>query len=96
MSHRKEKRRVVQSKDTPPEIEKLQISLIKKSSVSKRLSSVRSLTKSVVQLSRRAILRSNPSLSEREVDLLFLKIHYGKELSSSVDEYLNMRDREKA
>lgn len=86
---------VVQSADTHPEIEKLQISLIKKASISKRLSRVRSLSQSVIQLSRRAILRANPALSQRDANLAFLEIHYGNDLSSSVGKYLSMRDHEK-
>ena len=56
----------VQSADTPPEIENLQLSLIRKASISKRLSRVRSLSQSVIQLSRRAIRRANPALNQRE------------------------------
>lgn len=86
---------IAQSPDTNPEIEKVQISLIRKASISKRLSRARSLSQSVIQLSRRAIQRANSSLSQEELNLLFLAVHYGTDLSFSVGEYLRKRDHEK-
>ncbi len=82
---------ITQSTDTHPEVEKLQISLIRKASISKRLSKTRSLSQSVIRLSRRAIIRANPDLNQRDVNLAFLEYHYGNELSESVREYLNKR-----
>ncbi len=83
---------VTQSVDTHPEIEKVQLSLIKKASISKRLSRARSLSQSVIQLSRRAIMRANPDLSQEDVNLAFLEYHYGNDLSCSVREYLRKRE----
>ncbi|NQU66111.1 MAG: hypothetical protein HQ517_17775 [SAR324 cluster bacterium] len=80
-----------QSEDTPPEVEKRLIALIKKASISKRLARTRSLSQSVIKLSRRAILRANPDFNQRDVNLAFLKYHYGDELSDSVREYLDKR-----
>jgi hypothetical protein len=80
-----------QSHDTHPETEKIQISLLKKASLSQRLTSVRSLSQSVILLSRRAISRANPGFNKSEVDIAFLEYHYGHELSKSVKEYLNKR-----
>ena len=82
---------ITQSYDTHLETEKVQISLLKKASVSKRLSKVRSLSQSVIRLSRRAISRANPSFNQSEVDIAFLKFHYGHELSKSVKKYLSMK-----
>jgi hypothetical protein len=70
-----------QSPDTNPEVEEIQIGLIRESSVAKRISRVRSLSQTAVYLSRRAIQRANPTLSEREVDLAFAANHYGKNLA---------------
>ncbi len=53
-----------QSIDTHPEIEKVQISLIRKASIAKRLSTIQSLSQSVILLSRRAIKRANPGFTE--------------------------------
>ena len=79
---------ITQSPDTAPQAEKVQIELIRKSSVSKRISRVRSLSQTVMYLSRRAIQRANPSLSEREVDLAFVEHHYGKDLAERLRLYI--------
>ena len=79
---------ITQSPDTTPEAEKKQIDLIRESSVSRRMSIVRSLSQTVIFLSRRAIERANPSLSEREVDIAFVANHYGEELAERLRLYL--------
>jgi hypothetical protein len=76
-----------QSPDTAPEAEKVQIELIRQSSVSKRIATVRSLSLTTMYLSRRAIQRANPSLSEREVDLAFVAYHYGEDLAERLASY---------
>ncbi len=55
--------------DTNPKAEEFQISLIRRASVAERLSRTRSLSRTVIQLSRRAIARANPGLSEQERDI---------------------------
>ncbi len=79
---------ISQSPDTAPQAEKVQIELIRKSSVSKRISRVRSLSQTIMYLSRRAIQRANPLLSEREVDLAFVEHHYGKDLAERLRLYM--------
>jgi hypothetical protein len=79
---------ICQSPDTTPQAEKVQIELIRQSSVAKRISLVRSLSQTAMFLSRRAIQRANPSLSEREVDLLFVELHYGKDLAERLRSYM--------
>lgn len=73
---------ITQSIDTNPEVEKFLISLIRNSSVTKRILQVQHLTKTMLQLSRRAISRANPKLSPNELDMLFIKYHYGDELAN--------------
>ncbi len=79
---------ISQSPDTAPQAERVQIELIRESSVSRRISIVRSLSQTVMFLSRRAIQRANPSLSEREVDLAFVELHYGKDLAERLRLYM--------
>ena len=79
---------ISQSPDTCPQAEKVQIKLIRESSVSKRVSKVRSLSQTTMYLSRRAIQRTNPFMSKREVDLAFVANHYGENLSESLRLYL--------
>ena len=76
------------SPDTDSRAEKVQIELIRQSSVAKRISMVRSLSRTAMFLSRRAIRRANPSLSKREVDLLFVELHYGKDLAERLRSYI--------
>jgi hypothetical protein len=79
---------ISQSPDTCPQAEKVQIKLIRESSVSKRVSKVRSLSQTTLYLSRRAIQRTNPFMSKREVDLAFVANHYGENLADSLRLYL--------
>ena len=74
--------------DTPEEIEQIQLSLIRQASVARRISSVRSLSQTAFQLARRAIRRANPTLTQREVDLLFVALHYGEDLAAALRVHL--------
>jgi hypothetical protein len=83
-----------QSTDTHPNAEKVVISLMRKASPAKKFSQVRSLSQTMMQLSRRAIARANPNLDEQEIDLLFVSLHYGKDLADRLREYLGKTDCE--
>jgi len=80
-----------QSPDTDPQAEKVQIELIRNSSVSRRISKARSLSQTTMYLSRRAIQRRNPFLSEREVDLAFIANHYGENLAKRLRVYMERK-----
>jgi hypothetical protein len=82
---------ICQSPDTMPEAEKVQIELIRASSVPERISRVRSLSRTAMFLSRRAIQRANPSMSEREVDLAFVEYHYGKDIAQRLRLYMERK-----
>ena len=77
--------------DTHPNAAEVQISLLRRATVAQRLSRMRSLSRTVIMLSRRAIARANPELSEREVNLLWVAHHYGSELAERLREYLNRK-----
>ena len=77
--------------DTHPKAEEFQISLIRRASVAERLSRTRSLSRTIIQLSRRAIVRANPTLSEQERDIIFVAYHYGNELAERLREYVNRK-----
>lgn len=77
--------------DTHPKAEEFQISLIRRASVAERLSRTRSLSRTVIQLSRRAILRANPKLTEQELNLVFVAHYYGNELAERLREYVNRK-----
>ena len=82
---------ITQSSDTDPQAERVQIDLIRAASASKRFSMVRSLSQTFMTLSRRAIQRANPSMSEREVDLTFVAYHYGEGLAERLRQYLRRK-----
>ncbi len=79
--------------DTSPEAEKVQIELLRRATNAERLALALSMTDLTVRLARRAIARANPGLSQHELDLKFVEIHYGKELAERVREYLRARPR---
>ena len=79
---------ISQSPDTAPQVEKVQIELIRKASISRRISKARSLSQTAIYLSRRAIQRANPFLSEREADLAFVANHYGQNLAERLRVYM--------
>ncbi len=88
----KERHKMIrQSPDTAPQAEKVQIELIRESSVSRRVSRVRSLSRTTMYLSRRAVQRANPLLSERDVDLAFVTNHYGKNLAERLRLYMEQQ-----
>ncbi|MHC4221072.1 MAG: hypothetical protein ACYST9_01510 [Planctomycetota bacterium] len=82
---------ISQSSDTALQAEKVQIELIRRLSVSQRISRALSLSQTARYLSRRAIQRANPSLSKREVDLAFVANHYGEKLAQQLREYIEQR-----
>ena len=79
---------LTQSIDTHTAAERVQISLIRQASVARRISLARSLSQTAIQLSRRAILRCNPELSEQELNLAFVVHHYGNDLADRLRKYL--------
>jgi len=74
--------------DTGAEAEKVQVELIRQASVAKRISRLRSLSQTVVQLSRRAIMRANPGITEQGLNVMFVANHYGNELAGCLRKYL--------
>lgn len=75
--------------DTDEKIEKIQTALIRKLSITERVSRLRSLSRTVINLSRRAIRRANPELSERELNYKFLMYHYGNEIAEKYKNYID-------
>ncbi len=82
---------ITQSSDTHPEAEKVQISLIQKLTAAQKISKVRSLSKTTILLSRRAIMRANPTLGKKELTLKFISYHYGENLANSLREFMDNR-----
>ncbi len=77
--------------DTHPEAERVQLELIRKSTPAKRLHRMRSLSATVIELSRRAIERANPDCSKDELDVIFVRASYGAELADQYENFLRER-----
>jgi hypothetical protein len=80
-----------QSIDTHPQAEAVQIALLRQASMAKRAWLLRSLSQTVIRLSRRAIRKVNPQLTEPELNVLFVRHCYGDELADRLQQYLMRR-----
>ena len=69
----------------------MQIALLRRATIAQRIGRMRSLTQTVVFLSRRAIRRANPEASETDVSLRFVALHYGQDLADRVAADLRKR-----
>src|SRR5260370_31228355 len=81
-----------QSEDTSPEIERVQIELIRKASPAKIFNLVRSMSQTMMQASRENIQRLHPGASKEELTLIFIELYYGKELANFVRAKMERRD----
>ena len=77
--------------DTDVRATRVQVDLLRNAPVAKRIYLARSLTRTAILLSRRAIGRANPDLAERDLSLLFVELHYGKNLAQEMRDYLERR-----
>ena len=80
-----------QLNDTHPQIKEIQIALIRKAGIARRTMQMRSLSQTVIRLSRRAIARTHPGCNQQEVDLIFVRLHYGDDLADRLGIYLNRK-----
>jgi hypothetical protein len=78
--------------DTSPEVEQKLMEMLRRQTPTERLSKTLYITSVTLNLSRRAIARANPGKSKRELDLLFVEYHYGKELAERVKKHIDMKD----
>jgi hypothetical protein len=77
-----------QSPDTPRSVERVLIDLQRGKGISWKLAQIRSLSATVMGLSRRAIARAKKPADENEANLLFVELHYGAELADRLKRYL--------
>jgi hypothetical protein len=75
--------------DTPPDVERVQIELLRQKTLAERFMMVRSLTAFTLGLSREALRRLFPDLPPEQFRLKIIEHHYGKELAQSVRDYLS-------
>ena len=84
----------VRPADTSADAERVQVMLLQAAPVARRLSVALSLSATVISAARRALARTNPSLSSRERDLRFVELHYGREIAADLRSDLDQRQRE--
>ena len=75
--------------DTDPETEAEMLRLLRSASVARRFALADALTNSVVTLSRRALAERRPGQSEREIQLEWVGLHYGRELEQELRDFLS-------
>lgn len=77
--------------DTSPDAERVQIELLRRASVAERAACMHTMTAWTIELARRGIQRANPGLSDEEVGLRFVELHYGRQLADRVRACLKER-----
>jgi hypothetical protein len=79
--------------DTDPEAEAFQIELLRRATAAKRVGLALSFSATMISLARRAIERAHPDLSDEERSLMFVDLHYGRELAGDLRRHLAARKR---
>jgi len=67
--------------DTHPDVAARQVELLRAANPARRFALARSLTRTVIMLSRRALRRRRPHATEKELDREFVELHYGEEVA---------------
>jgi hypothetical protein len=80
-----------QSEDTSPEMERVQIELIRKASPAKLFGLVRSMSQTMMQASRENIRRLHPDANKEELTLIYIELYYGKDLANLVRTQMEKR-----
>lgn len=78
----------MQSQDTDEKTEAALVSIQRRLSFSQKFAQIRSLTETTIGLSRRAIQRAHPGISEDALNHFFVELHYGKELAGRFQAYI--------
>ena len=73
-----------QSEDTSPEIERVQIELIRKAPISKRFAIMQAWSQFLIEANKQRIRKDHPDASEEEVALIFIARHYGQALADGL------------
>lgn len=79
------------SADTDEASEEVHMALLRRASIAHRTALAFSLTRTVVELARRSLVRFDPDASESEIAVKFVTLHYGEELGRGVRERLSRR-----
>ncbi len=82
-----------QSADTDLQAEKVQLDLLRRATLERRVAVAASLSETVVKLATKAIRHRNPDLHDNEVLLRFVEIHHGPKLAEELRRDLARRPK---
>jgi hypothetical protein len=82
-----------QSEDTSPEMERVQIELIRKAPITKRFALMQAWSQFLIEANKQHIHKDHPNASEEEVSLIFVARHYGQALAEGLRADLARRQR---
>jgi hypothetical protein len=80
-----------QISDTHPAVERLQVELFRKATPEQRVALALDWSNEVIELARAGIRRAHPGATDEEVDLLFVRVHYGDQLADRLAAFLRTR-----
>lgn len=83
--------RAVGPGESHDDVDAAQIEALRRMGSARRAALMGSLSAFAIDLSRRAIRRANPSMTEEERKLTFISLHYGSDLAARVGEHLRKR-----
>ena len=72
--------------DTRPDMNALHVALMRAAGPVRRFAMARSLTQTVMDLSKRALRRRHPDATQVELDRAFAVLHYGEAVARLLDE----------
>jgi hypothetical protein len=78
--------------DTDADAERVQVELLRRAPIARRLRLACSMTTTVVGAARRALARVQPQAPRRDLDLRFVELHYGADVAAGLRDDLERRD----
>ncbi len=82
-----------QSEDTSPEMERMQIELIRKATPAKRFAIMQAWSQLLIEANKQRIRKDHPGIGEEEISLVFVARHYGQALADALRDDLARRLR---
>lgn len=80
--------------DTPPEVEQIQIDLLRQAGQARRTQLMLTLSQSMFDLSWNNLQKLSPHLSETEQKIKFVELLYGPELANAFQQFLQQLEND--
>lgn len=74
----------MQSADTNPEAERVQIELMRKAPITKRFALIEAWSGFLIEANKQGIRKNHPEANEEEIALIFVANNYGQALADKV------------